>query len=173
MKILISGKPRSGKTTLIKKLASELGNSATGFYTEEILKNGTRVGFKAISLPEQRETVLAHVNGMSRYRVGKYKIDIPAFEALFTEVFEGVLKGLEETVVLIDEIGKMELFSQKFEQAIIELLASQRTIVATIKSGWKERWMSHIRDKDADHFELRRDNFDQIFLSILTLIKPK
>jgi nucleoside-triphosphatase len=53
--ILITGQPGIGKTTLIKKLATELADlRPVGFYTEEIRENGVRRGFELVSLSGQR-----------------------------------------------------------------------------------------------------------------------
>jgi len=50
--ILITGKPRSGKTTLIKNLIpiAKENYSVAGFYTEEILEKGKRIGFNIRTL---------------------------------------------------------------------------------------------------------------------------
>ena len=75
MKIILSGKPGVGKTTLVKKLASQIYGPICGFYTEEILKNGTRVGFRAVSLDNREEAVLVHADIKSPHRLGKYKVN--------------------------------------------------------------------------------------------------
>jgi len=36
MKIFITGKPGSGKTTIIEKIVEKLENKITGFYTKEL-----------------------------------------------------------------------------------------------------------------------------------------
>ncbi len=72
---LLTGKPGTGKTSLIKQAVAGMGGKAGGFYTEEIRSGGTRLGFRLVTL-DGESAVLAHVNIHSRYRVSKYGVDI-------------------------------------------------------------------------------------------------
>lgn len=127
--IIITGRPAVGKTTLMKKLAEGLkGAHPAGFYTEEIKEGGERKGFSLNGLDGTRST-LAHVDVHGSHRVGKYGVDVGAFES-----FLGAL-GLERTpaeIILIDEIGKMECFSGPFTETVRRLLDSDKTVIATV-----------------------------------------
>jgi nucleoside-triphosphatase len=84
--ILITGQPGIGKTTLIKKLATELADlRPVGFYTEEIRENGVRRGFELESLSGQRG-LLSHIDIKSPYRVSKYGVDIKCFEDFLNSI---------------------------------------------------------------------------------------
>src|SRR2546421_12272067 len=92
-KILLSGRPGCGKTTLIKRLVSHLAQSAGGFYTEEIRDGGTRVGFKIVTL-DGDEVVFAHMEIEGSARLGKYRLDLSALEAVGVRaVREAVQRG--------------------------------------------------------------------------------
>ena len=58
---LLTGRPGTGKTSIIKQVAADPRIKADGFFTEEIRERGTRVGFRLVTL-DGLETVLAHVN---------------------------------------------------------------------------------------------------------------
>ncbi len=138
--ILITGPPRSGKTTLVMKLIGRLPSSAkaAGFYTEEIRERGVRKGFKLVSLGGEQST-LSHVDFKSRHRVGKYRVDVEGFE----DFLKGISFG-DADVAVIDEIGKMEVMSVRFRELIKELIASEKTVIATI--GLKgDAFMEEIR----------------------------
>ena len=68
--------------------------------------------------------------------VGKYRVDLPSFERTVLPLFTEMLKpqdnpskaGLQE-VVVIDEIGKMELFSHKFVSTVKELFSGRDKVV--------------------------------------------
>lgn len=69
--ILITGKPRTGKTTLVKRLVESLRRvRAGGFYTEEITRNNIRQGFKIVTL-DGKEGILAKKGMPSPFPVGQ------------------------------------------------------------------------------------------------------
>ena len=130
-KILITGQPGCGKTTLIKKVIKTVSRPSHGFLTEEILQSGRRVGFaiKTLSQPS-REGVLSHVGFKSDYRVGKYGVDIESFENI---VLPELNLGIQQkSLIIIDEIGKMELFSTRFKEILTKIFESDLQILASI-----------------------------------------
>ena len=126
---LLTGRPGTGKTSLIKQAVAELEGRAGGFYTEEIRSQGTRLGFRLVTLDGQ-EAVLAHVDFNKRYRVGKYGVDI---ESLNRTGVSALRQAVEQSdLVVVDEIGKMELFSADFREAVKEIVASGKMVLGTI-----------------------------------------
>jgi len=104
---VISGKGGVGKTTVVKKVANQLLDRAGGFYTEEIREKGIRKGFLMRTLWGE-SSILAHVNIKGPFRVGRYGVNVDAFERIVVSCLETALKG--DKIIIIDEIGKMELF---------------------------------------------------------------
>jgi nucleoside-triphosphatase len=126
---LIKGKPGIGKTTLIKKLALAFDTQKLGgFYTEEIREKGIRVGFKIITF-HSGSGILAHINFKSPYRISKYYVALEEFEKIVIPELE---KAKAKPIILLDEIGKMELFSEKFKEKIKMIFNLDKIIVATI-----------------------------------------
>ncbi|MCD6363433.1 MAG: NTPase [Synergistetes bacterium] len=152
--LILTGPPGVGKTTLLKKLMEGVSD-ARGFFTEEIREGGRRRGFKLITL-SGRECVLAHESLSSPYRVGKYGVNLSDFEKIGVGEIE---KGLSEgaSIIVIDEIGKMELFSRRFEKALLKALDSLR-VVATM-GRINHPVVKRIRArKDVEIIEVRLDN---------------
>lgn len=128
MKYLITGSPGCGKTTLIKKFFTEFKDlKISGFYTQEIRERGTRVGFALYDSDFKFRGKLASVNFKTPYRVGKYFVDIENFEK-----FLRTFNFKESKVILIDEIGKMETFSNYFNNIILEIINSDKIFIGTI-----------------------------------------
>ena len=163
--LLLTGVPGIGKTTLIRAVAASLGDRRIrGFVTDEIRTRGHRVGFRLETFDGQHAT-LAHTNIRSTQRVGKYGVDIVALDRV---VDAALLPDHRIDVYLVDEIGKMECFSQRFKDALTELLDSDRIVVATIHRS-APGFIQQIRERpDAELWEVTRQNRDELCQSILS-----
>ncbi|MBI2882539.1 MAG: AAA family ATPase [Candidatus Methylomirabilis oxyfera] len=127
--LLLTGRPGVGKTTAIHRIAASLvGWRLAGFYTDEIRESGQRQGFRAVSF-DGSEKVMAHSNIHSPYRVGKYGVDLSVIDQL-ADLTLGLMPEVD--CYLVDEIGKMECYSQRFIAAVRTLLTSHCLVVATI-----------------------------------------
>jgi nucleoside-triphosphatase len=153
--ILITGAPGVGKTTLIRKVTEELNDfQPVGFFTTEIREHGTRKGFELISLSGNKG-ILSHINIKSPHRVGKYNVNLTGFEAFLDSL---PLRNDSFNLIIIDEIGKMECFSNYFINILREILDSSKVFLATVSlkgSGLIEEIKK--RD-DIELFLLRKDN---------------
>lgn len=132
LNLLITGRPRVGKTTLVQKLAQRLGNKASGFTTGEIREGGNRVGFSITSLSGE-EGILAHVGIKSSYTLGRYGIDIDAMDRVGTASLTKALEDPKIEWIVVDEIGKMEEYSKAFKKAMLDALDSPKNVIATIR----------------------------------------
>lgn len=154
--LLLTGPPGVGKTTALRRVFERLPRAAAGgFFTEELRAGGGRVGFRLVD-PAGRTALLAHRDLDSDARVGRYGVDVPAFEAFVAEALSG-----EADVWLVDEVGKMECFSPAFVARVEALLAAPAPVVATIalRGGGPiaalkrrpdvERWALARADRDA------------------------
>ncbi|XP_041106732.1 cancer-related nucleoside-triphosphatase isoform X2 [Polyodon spathula] len=141
--VFLTGPPGVGKTTLIKKATDAFrspGVPIDGFYTEEVRQAGRRIGFDVVTLSGKRG-ILSRIgnssglSGQREYRVGQYVVDLPSFENVALPLLQNVNAGgsTGKRVYIIDEIGRMELFSQSFIQAVRQTLENaQSSILGTI-----------------------------------------
>lgn len=128
-KTLITGKPGVGKTTLVQKVIERMGAiHIAGFITAEIRSGGSRTGFALKGMNGSR-AILAHTNIHSRHRVARYGVDIDGFEAFLAALD---LMNPDAGLIVIDEIGKMELFSQGFRRLVHDVLKTDKPMLATI-----------------------------------------
>ncbi len=128
--LLLTGRPGIGKTTVIKAVAESLDERAGGFYTGEIRGPGGRQGFRLVTL-DGREAVMAHVNlrGQGRPRVSRYGVDVGAIERVGVAALRRAMR--EGQIVVVDEIGKMELSCGPFKEAVLQAVGGPYTVVAT------------------------------------------
>jgi len=167
-KILLTGPPSCGKTTVIRKVVAGLLVPAGGFYTQELRDvHHVRLGFEIVTLDGRRAT-LAHVDIRSPQRVGKYGVDLAALDGLAVQVVHLALElgGL----VVIDEIGPMELLSTLFRQVVLEALESDASLLATIVQRSTPFTDAFKRRPEVTLMEVRPDNREHLPGDILALL---
>jgi nucleoside-triphosphatase len=127
---LLTGPPGTGKTRLIKEVLEDISDeSAGGFYTEEIRGQGGRKGFQLVTLDGQTAT-LAHIDIKGRQRVGRYGVDLEVIEKIAVPALcSAAAKG---QLVVIDEIGRMELMSAAFRKVITDIIKGGHHVLGTI-----------------------------------------
>lgn len=133
LNIFLSGRPRVGKTTLVEGVIQCLRRQApelplAGFTTSELRDaSGERIGFSIVTLAGQRGE-LARVGSASRVRVGRYGVNLEAFERLALPE----LARRDVSLLVVDEIGKMECTSGRFRRAVEDALDSPVNVLATL-----------------------------------------
>jgi nucleoside-triphosphatase len=129
-KILLMGKPGVGKTTLIRRIFQRISVRAGGFYTREIRDGRVRTGFQLVTL-DGREAILASTRTSAGHpRVGRYTVHVDVLEQLAVPALEDALAQSE--LIVIDELGKMEMCSVRFRQTVMTCLLSPKPLLATI-----------------------------------------
>jgi nucleoside-triphosphatase len=131
-KLLVQGPPKVGKTVAMQRLVDllhEYDMSVKGFLTHEVREQGRRVGFVVRDV-DGLEAVLAHQDFQTEVRVGRFGVDVPAFERVALPALRRAQEG--GSVVVIDELGRMELASDAFVEAVHVLLATPLPVVATV-----------------------------------------
>jgi nucleoside-triphosphatase len=131
LRVLLTGLPGCGKTTVILRTLPLLSQPAAGFYTEEVRdgKAGDRRGFDVVAL-DGRRGPLARVGGAGP-RVGKYAVDLRSFEDIGVRALEAGLREPHQLLVL-DELGKMEFLSGAFVTLLEQVFRSPNPLLGTI-----------------------------------------
>lgn len=156
---LLTGNPGTGKTSLIKQAVSELRIKAGGFYTEEIRSRGARLGFKLVTLDGQ-ETVLAHIDFSKRFQVSKYGVDVTAMDRVGVPALRRAAGQCD--LVVIDEIGKMELFSAAFQEVVLEIIGGGKRVLGTIMLR-PDPWADNLkRQASVNVVTVTRENHAQV-----------
>lgn len=155
--IFLTGAPSSGKTTVIKKVIAKLPFPANGFYTEEERRSGKRTGFVLHSL-DGKKGYLAHQDISSQFHIRRYGVSIDNIE----EIAIPSIRPVDNHIIILDEIGKMECFSPKFIEAARKALDSPNIVVGTITLGGSEAIVDIKNRNDITIIEVTPENRDQL-----------
>jgi 5-formyltetrahydrofolate cyclo-ligase len=127
--VLLTSAPGSGKTTAIRRILAKIEHPTGGFYTEEIRQRNRRMGFQLNTL-DGRKAVMAHVSIRGPYRVGKYGVDLTVIDSLAVDSLKRALA--QGALVIIDEIGPMELLSEAFRHIVLEVFDHDVDVLGSI-----------------------------------------
>lgn len=131
--ILLTGPPRSGKSTVAAKTAELLkamGFKVGGVLTLEMAGERGRIGFKLVDLWRGREGVLALAGLRGGPRIGKYVVNLGDLRDIGAGAIDAAIRECD--LIIIDEIGPMELLSEEFRGSIARALECGKPVLATI-----------------------------------------
>lgn len=163
---LVTGEPGTGKTTLIRQVVSTMRMRAVGFYTEDLQNSGMREGFRIVTLDGDM-ALLASGGHPGPVRVSKYGVDLHELERVGVAALQRAID--RQHVLVVDEIGKMQLYSRPFRQLILEAVRNGHPILGTIMLGrnaYADRVKAH---RNVELLVLREDNRNDL----LTLLRSK
>lgn len=163
----LTGPPGCGKTTAMLRIVDELRGRdirVEGMYTQELREGGRRIGF-AVKRISGEGGILAHIKFKEGPRLGKYVVNLRDLESIGVSA---LLDGLREAdVIVVDEVGPMELFSRKFREAVEKLLSSDKSAVITVHYGSRDPLVAKVKETAGKNLILiTHENRDQVPLII-------
>jgi len=158
--IFITGRPGIGKTSVLLRAADALktkGYKVGGMVSREVRKGGVRVGFEIVDFETGRRGWLAHVNQPTGPQVSKYRVNLNDLNVIgASSILNAVAKA---DVIVVDEIGPMELFSPAFKEAVTQAMKSEKPVLGTVHQNARDPLITAIRaTKDAEILEVTYEN---------------
>jgi len=158
--------PRSGKSTLLKKLITNF-DQKVGFVTNEVRKDGERIGFE-LENHKGEKSMLANVDFKTNFKVSRYFVDINNLG----EIIPSVDQFDDHDFLFLDEIGQMELFSEKFKVLVKKYLDSPNTCIATLSKIYSDEFTETIKKRnDIFLIEITEENREEKEKYLETLLK--
>jgi nucleoside-triphosphatase len=162
--LLLTGNPGVGKTTVLMKTVSvlkEKGYCVGGMISREVREGGMRVGFEILDLSSGRSGWLAHVNQESGPQVGKYRVNREDLDCIGAKAIADAVEKC--AVIAIDEIGPMEMFSEKFKEAARKALESNKPVVAVVHWKARDKLINEAKTReDSENFTVTRENRNKL-----------
>ncbi|MCE4601482.1 MAG: NTPase [Desulfurococcales archaeon] len=132
-RIFYTGNPGTGKSTIVKRIVDVLADSDCrigGIFAPEVRSGtGTRIGFKIVDAATGRSGWLAK-KGYPGQRIGRYGVVRRDVVEIGVEALKRAL--VEADVIVVDEIGPMELVVEELREAIISVLKSDKSLVGVV-----------------------------------------
>lgn len=170
LRIAVTGSPGIGKSTVVaraaEKLADQPGFKIGGVQTSEIRKEGKREGFSIRDLATGKTGILGSVRG-SGPRVGKYHVNLEDLENIGANALRS---ALECDLVVIDEVGPMELNSEAFVSAVEVVLESNKPVLAVLHRSSSNQLAQRIR-KEFEVFIVNEENRDELPEKIFAILR--
>ena len=149
IKIGITGLPGAGKTHVLRRVIEMLEQDDMvigGMLTEPIIEKDDRVGFMIMDWMTKEEGIFAHVNIDSKIVVGKYGVDLEILEKIGVNAINNASK--ETDLIVIDEVGKMEVESILFIEAVRNSMETEKPLILTLHKKSRNPLLQDIRRRD-------------------------
>ena len=170
---VITGAPGIGKTTALIKLTKLLKNAGVdvdGFYSVEIKEKGERKGFSFVDIRTGESVELASVSG-DGIRFGRYRVKVKNIDEFVPRVIQRAVEYSK--VVIIDEIGPMELFSGSFRKAVEDLLKTDKVVIAVVHRSFSHDLMKEVLKSAKAKIEVTESNRDSIPEQLFEMLKSE
>src|SRR5665213_576247 len=165
---MISGRPKSGKSTMLSELIGDIA-SRRGFITREVVKDQRRTGFEVIDMSNRR-AILAQTDNPTNLQVERFYVQ-PKILAEFTKPLSRMEAG---EFLYIDEIGQMQLHSTEFKTLVEKYLDAPNDFAATITSVYSDELTERILARnDILFFHLTEESRVRVKESLTNALKNK
>ncbi|MDD5453336.1 MAG: NTPase [Candidatus Bipolaricaulis sp.] len=168
MRIAVTGNPGVGKSTLVLQVVEDVPLSCGGMVTAEIGKCGRRVGFSVRDLATGEEGILAHLHLAAGPSFGRYRLNLRDLDAIGAQAIERAIEGAQ--LVVVDEVGPMELHSPRFIRAVERALEEAQNLLVTVHRASNHPLAYRIRHGTDRVVHLTPGNRDQAAAEVIRLL---
>lgn len=171
--MLITGHPGCGKSTLVNQVIAFLSDqnvSVGGISTPDFrFASGQRAGFLIRDVATGAEGTMAARELKSPVHVGRYGVDREVVRSIGVTAIQRAIATAD--LIVIDEIGKMELLVREFQQIVIAALESSKPVVGTIGLKLRLPFALDIKQRQDVHLlMLRPKKRTNTYHQVLTLL---
>ncbi len=116
----------------------------------------------------EETAILASIHMRSPHRVSKYGVSIESLEGTGVVALRRAIQ--KAGIIVIDEVGKMELFSAQFQQAVLDAVESGKPVLGTImlvSHPWADKLKQQPRVRVFSITEANRSQVKQELVKLL------
>ncbi len=172
---LLTGKPGSGKTTVVESVLSELRErnyKIGGIFCPEIREGNQRKGFKIVDIMSGESKILAHVKKDKGPRVSKYRVDVENIDEISESAISEALE--KANALIIDEIAPMEIYSNEFKKQVELVMNSNKPLLGVVHKRSNRGFIGKVKKrKDSEIFIVNENNRDNLPHKLIKLLIKK
>lgn len=149
IKIGITGLPGAGKTTALLRVIDMLKDEELkvgGMINEPIIEKRHQVGVTTKNLLTGEQEIFASVDFESKIMVGKIGVNIPVLERVGVQAIKDACEQCD--LIVIDEVGKMEVESEMFSEVVKAALEVNKPMILTLHKKSRNPLLQDIRRRD-------------------------
>jgi len=137
-----------------------------GMVSREVREGGLRVGFEIMDFSTGQRGWLAHVNQPTGPQVSRYRVNLTDLNAIGVNSILNAVNNAD--IIIVDEIGPMELFSQAFREAVAQAIESKKPMLGTIHFRVRDSLIDDIKKReDAEILEVTYENRTHLHAQIV------
>ncbi|MGA9388088.1 MAG: NTPase [Candidatus Bathyarchaeia archaeon] len=167
--LFLTGSPGVGKTTILLRVVEALkakGYGVGGMISREVRCSGVRVGFEIMDLCDSAHGWLAHVSQQSGPQVGRYRVSLKDLDSVGVRAIVRAVEDLD--VVVVDEVGPMELFSAKFQDAVGRAVESLKLVIGVVHLRARSRLIDEVKGRaDFGVYVVTPENRDSLHEAVV------
>jgi len=175
VKIGITGLPGAGKTEALLKVIEMLeadGHIVGGMVTTPIYEHGRKIGFEVVDWHSKRTGIFAHRDYETPIKIGLLFVDTDVLNEIGVPSIEWATANA--SIIIIDEVGKMEVESDTFIKAVKSALETPKPLILTLHKKSRNPLLQDIRRRDDVRIlEVTPINRNLLPYKIISLLKSE
>ena len=156
-RLAVTGPPGVGKSTLVQKCANASRHKVGGVLARDKRVKDRRVGFELLDLGSGAMGMLADETGDGP-QLGKYRVRLDDLDRIGARAIE---ESLQSDLIVVDEVGPMELSSKRFVAAVEKAIASDKPMLVVLHQ-WSQHPLAKKIRKTFRVITLSQENRDRI-----------
>lgn len=167
-RIAVTGSPGVGKSTLVAKAAAATGMRVGGVLARDRRHKDRRTGFELLDLASGAVGILADETGTGS-QLGKFRVHPEDLDGIGAKAIEDALKC---ELIVVDEVGPMELTSHRFVSAVEVAISSPLPMLVVLHEWSNHRLAKKIRST-FKMMTVTRDNRESLVGEVVRSLSGK